>query len=301
MPAAPRTSRHTTLGALALIAAATCPSTNRAEQPADTLTIATYNINWGNIDLKTMVGTVRRADADVVCLQETNQQSERYIRRALRKEYSAMRFRGHRGRWGAERFGFLSRHPVSHLSFVEPKQGLFGAYVAQVRTRGTAIQIVNVHLQPIVLPRDAGIAQALSALAAMEQTHANEIAHIFEHVRPDMPTVFAGDFNSLSTFHAPLFLKKKGFVDSFAQTRKHPDAGPTWRWGSKSGEWSFRLDYIFHSRHLATTASAVLKSDASDHYLLTSTLRLAPAEEKHKNEDPAGAAAGSQQPPDSGR
>lgn len=270
-----RTRPNTT--AIMVTIAVACAATAFAGQPPDTLKVATYNINWGNLDLRTMVSTIRQADADVVCLQETNQQSERYIRLALKKAYPQIHFRGHQGRLGAERFGFLSRHPITRLSFVKPKHGLFGAYIAHVRTRGTTLQIVNVHLQPVMLPRNAGLRQALSAFAAMEQTHAKEIAHVFERLRPDLPTIVAGDLNSLSTFQAPLFLKKKGFVDSFAQVNDNPDSQPTWRWPLKIGEWSLRIDYIFHSRHLKTTESAVIRSNASDHYLVASVLRPSPA------------------------
>ncbi|MBW3596080.1 MAG: endonuclease/exonuclease/phosphatase family protein [Planctomycetes bacterium] len=42
---------------------------------AQPLRIATYNINWANLRLEEVVELIRRADADVVCLQETNAQS----------------------------------------------------------------------------------------------------------------------------------------------------------------------------------------------------------------------------------
>lgn len=274
---------------IAIVAAivAACTAIAFADQPAGGLKVAAYNINWGNIDLKTAVSTIQKADADVVCLQETNGTSERYIRRALKKTYRQMHFRGHRGKYGAERFGFLSRHPITTLSFVPPKHGLFGAYVARARVRGVEIQIVNVHLQPVIPPRNAGLLQALSAFAAMEQTHAKEISHIFEKLVPDSPTIIAGDFNSLSTFQAPSFLKKRGFVDSFAQVHDNPDAQPTWRWRFRNGAWSLRIDYIFHSRHLTTTESAVIRSSASEHYLVASVLQPSKAEsEEQKKAQP---------------
>ena len=243
-----------------------------ADLPSGALKIATYNINWGNIDLKTAAETIARADADVVCLQETNQASEAHFRRVLKKTYPHMHFRGHRGKFGAERFGFLSRYPITSQVFVPPKHGLFGAYIAHVKMRDAELQVVNVHLQPVILPRNAGLREAVSAFAAMEKTHAKEISHIFERIRADRPAIIAGDFNSLSTFRAPSFLKKKGFVDSFAQVHDSPDSQPTWHWRFRKGEWSLRIDYIFHSRHLRTAESAVVKSNASDHYLVTSVL-----------------------------
>jgi endonuclease/exonuclease/phosphatase family metal-dependent hydrolase len=290
----------TRTGGIAFVAAVTAAlaTTAFAERPAGALKVATHNINWGNVDLETMANTIRQADADVVCLQETNEQSEQYIRRTLKKAYSEIYFHGHQGRLEAERLGFLSRHQITRLLFVEPKHGLFGAYIAHVKTQGTTIQIVNVHLQPVILPRNSGLRQALSAFAAMEQTHSQEIRHILESVEPDVPTVIAGDFNSLSEFQAPSFLRKKGFVDSFAQIHDNPDSQPTWRWRLRSGEWSLRLDYIFHSQHLKTTESIVIRCSASDHYLVTSVLQPSEGVGKQEEQAPAAAARRSEGPPD---
>lgn len=293
-------TRPNTAAIMATIAVA-CATTALAEPSGDTFKIATYNINWGNADLRTMVNTIRQADADVVCLQETNQESERHIRLALKKTYPQIHFRGHRGKLGAKRFGFLSRHPITGRSFVEPKHGLFGTYIAQVRIHGMTLQIANVHLQPVTLPRNAGLRQAMSAFVAAEQTHAKEIAHIFERLQPDLPTIIAGDLNSLSAFQAPSFLRKKGLVDSFAQVHDHPDSQPTWHWRLRNREWSFRLDYVFHSKHLETTESAVIRSRASDHYLLTSVLRPSDAKKKPQDEATARPTPRTASQPDSSR
>jgi endonuclease/exonuclease/phosphatase family metal-dependent hydrolase len=249
------------------------PASGLTDPAAVTLKIATYNINWGNPDLTAVVSTIRQSDADVVCLQETTKQSESHIRRTLRKDYSHIHFHGHRGRFGAERFGFLSRHRMRGLSFLPPKHGLFGAYVGRLQLGGQTIQIVNVHLQPIVLP-SAGMRSAYSAFTAMEDIHRKEITHIYENVRLDVPTLIVGDFNSTSSFRATRFLTRNGFVDSFAQIHADADAHPTWHWPLKHGEWALRIDYIFHSRHFTTTESTVMPSEGSDHYLVSASLSL---------------------------
>ena len=260
---------------LVLAMPAACGDLAFAQEPTESLKVATYNINWGNRDLGQMVGTIEQADADIVCLQETTGQSEAHIRRTLGKRYPQVHFEGHEGRFAAERFGFLSRHPIKQLSFLPPKHGLFGAYVAQVALKDRNVQIVNVHLQPAILRRGGGLAQAYAALVAMEQTHEKEISYLFERIDKDLPTLILGDFNSVSTFHAPTFLKERGLADSFAQVHEEPDAHFTWHWPLKYGQWSLRIDYIFHSPHFATRESRILRSEASDHYLLTSTLSLA--------------------------
>ena len=44
--------------------------------PPDSLNIATYNINYGNVNLPLVAETILRSRADVVALQETNEESE---------------------------------------------------------------------------------------------------------------------------------------------------------------------------------------------------------------------------------
>jgi endonuclease/exonuclease/phosphatase family metal-dependent hydrolase len=235
--------------------------------------VATFNICWGNLNLPKVVAGIREAKADLVLLQETNAQSEVYLRRNLRAIYPNMYFRGHDGAYAAERFGILSKAPVGGLKFLRPKDGLFGAWRGQTNLAGRALQIVNVHLQPIIVDSRQGITGLLRSFAAMEQTHHREIEYIYQNLSPDVPTLVAGDFNSTSTFLAPSFLLAKGFVDSFASLTKNPDSHPTWHWLIGQAELSLRIDYIFHTRHVRTLESRILKSDASDHYLVVSRLQ----------------------------
>lgn len=252
----------------------------RAEDTSQTLRVASYNINWGNPDLSAMLATIRRADADIVCVQETTRISETFLRRALRRSYPHVHFRGHKGQHIAGRFGFLSRYPLRESSFVLPKHGLFGTYIAHFAPGGRTIQIVNVHLQPVLLRRDTGWREAFAALREMEETHGKEIRHIFARIKRDVPTLIVGDLNSVSSFQTPAFLKEKGFVDSFAEVNEQPDSHPTWRWQLRHGECALRIDYIFHTRHFTTRQSRVIDSNASDHRLVISELRFAGPGEK---------------------
>ncbi len=267
----------------AVAAAETQATGERKAARTNSWKIATYNINWGDPDLASVAATIRRADADVVCLQETTRRSEPYLRRAFAKVYSHISFHGHRGEYEAERFGLLARVPVSKVTFLPPKHGLFGACLSELQLGGRAVQVINVHLEPILLQEAAGLLAAWSAMNAMEQTHLQEISRIWESRRRDVPHLIVGDFNSPSRFQAPSFLRENGLKDSFAEAHANPDAEVTWHWQMKSGEASLRIDYIFHSKEFRTVRSQVLRSDASDHYLLESefqwqTERPAPTE-----------------------
>ncbi len=248
----------------------------QAAEPADpprVFTVATYNINWGNIDPRHAVAVIRTAGADLVVLQETTARSEAYFRRHLAREFPWMRFQGHQGQYAAERFGILSTVEVTGLRFLPPRHGLFGTWIGQVELAGRRLQLVNVHLQPALLSEKMGVLQAMKALGDMESVHQKEITAIGAAIDPKLPTLVAGDFNSTADLAAGKFLIEKGFVDSFASVTERPEEHPTWRWPTRHLDLTARIDHIFHTRQIETIASRVIAKGASDHYLLVSRLR----------------------------
>ena len=241
-------------------------------------TIATYNINWGNPNLENVAKSIHDSKATIVCLQETNQRSEAFLKRRFVGEYPHMRFVGHQNRFLAERFGYLSKLPLKKLSFAPPVHGLFGTCFATVTKGDRDIRIANVHLSPFVVRRGSSMSQALAAISKTETTHKKEIAEILKNIDPTKPTLVVGDFNSLSTFIAPLDVSKRGLIDSFASVTERPDSQPTWRWALRTGHIQFRIDYIFHSSHFTTLISRIIRSRGSDHYLVVSQLQMDPTD-----------------------
>lgn len=192
--------------------------------------------------------------------------------RTLAKEYAHIQFQGHLGMYNAERFGLLSRLPISDVEFLPPNQGLFGSLTAKIRLGNRTVRVISIHLAPFQFPREGGVLGTLSALQAVEETHRAEIEFLLKCLPNDIPVVIVGDFNSISTFAAPTALVGHGLVDSFAAMNQDADTCPTWHWPLKYGEVSLRIDYVFHSQDFRTTASRVIRSNASDHYLLVSEL-----------------------------
>lgn len=243
---------------------------------ASCLRVATFNINWGNLDLPDIERTLREAAADLVFIQECNAKSESFFRRRLRKLYPHMKFRGDRGRYGAERFGFLSNRKLTDLRFTPARHGLFGIYQASLRLDDQQVQLINVHLSPFVIPRNATAAQAMTALARVEGIHQQETQQLVGLIDRNTPTLVCGDFNSLSTFTAPQRLTRLDFIDSFASVTEQPNMTPTWRWPVGRLKIQFRIDYIFHSPHFRTTKSRVINTTGSDHSVVVSELQLTP-------------------------
>jgi endonuclease/exonuclease/phosphatase family metal-dependent hydrolase len=248
------------------------------ETPSE-FTIATYNVNWANRDAAGTAGIVRQANADLVCIQESRPELEQALKRELRREFPHVMFRGDKDRFPAERFGFLSKHPVRKETFLPARHGIFGSWIIEIqlsdrdgKNAGSMIQVANVHLEPIRPPEPGQLLTMHRVFAESEKMHAEEIARIYEHLSPGLPTIVAGDFNSLSSGAAPASLRKRGFADSFAAVTEAPDTKATWRWPTRWLELAGRIDYIFHSSHFRTVSSRIAERTTSDHRLVVSKL-----------------------------
>jgi endonuclease/exonuclease/phosphatase family metal-dependent hydrolase len=193
------------------------PQEVRQPTAATRFRLATYNINFGNPNLPAVIDAIRKADADIVCLQETNARSAAVLKRAFGKQYGYIRFNGSVKPYLAGGFAVLSRLPIVNERFIPARHGLFGIHAFGVKLNDRELQIFNVHLQPVRIPRGGGVrnlAATLTAFSKNEETHEQEIAQVLQHVRKDRPTLIVGDFNSLTNGKAPEALRDNGFVDS---------------------------------------------------------------------------------------
>jgi endonuclease/exonuclease/phosphatase family metal-dependent hydrolase len=257
--------------ALLLLAVCLRAADSPKEQPGrGGFTVATYNILYKNVDLPKLVAVIREARADLVALQETNAESEKFLRRQLGDVYPHMMFR--EGARAAGGFGFLSRSALQNPQFLDPLPGCCGAWVAEVKLAGSNTQIVSVHLATPKTGKLATILGAAQMFQDVEEIHAKEITRIHEAMNRQLPAIVLGDFNSLSTFRPPTFLSQHGFTDSFAAVTEKPDDHPTCHYSVRGTDFKFRIDYIFHTSQLRTAASHVVPSDASDHSMVVSRL-----------------------------
>lgn len=256
---------------------------------AGTFRIATYNILYVNKDLKAIAATIRKSRADLVCLQETNNKSARFLRKELKGVYPHAHFSRSSGPGG---FAFLSKTPLKKIQYLPRKFGHFGTLMCQVELAGKTVQIVNVHLIATNPGGKRNPWALLKLLGRTELARARQIAHIHGKLPEKMPVVLAGDLNSLPDWAAPTFLKSKGLIDSLASARKDHKNVVTWKWARKGASLALRIDYIFHTADIRTLAGKVLTSSASDHYLQVSTMRWAPKAASQPATRPAASPAG---------
>ncbi|HEY2951666.1 MAG TPA: endonuclease/exonuclease/phosphatase family protein [Verrucomicrobiae bacterium] len=256
--------------ALLLLAACLQAADTPKDQVRGGFTVATYNILYKNVDLPRLVGVIKEAKADLVALQETNAESEKFLRRQLGDVYPHMMFR--EGGRAAGGFGFLSRSALKNSKFLDPLPGGCGAWLVEVQLGGTNVQIVSVHLATPKTAKLSTILGAVQMFQDVEEIHAKEITRIHGAMNQQMPAIVLGDFNSLSMFHPPKFLSQRGFTDSFASVTEKPDDHPTCHYPVRGTDFKFRIDYIFHTGQMRTGESRIVPSDASDHSMVVSRL-----------------------------
>ena len=249
-----------------------CSQPKQSSRLRAPIAIATYNVNWGNRAFARTARIILDAQADLVCIQESSPELERYLRRELSDAYPTILFRGDGDRFPAERFGLLSKHQVVKETFLPAKHGIFGTWIFELDVNGEIFQVANVHLDPVRLPERQNPLGILNHLAEADKIHAEEIAWIQEHLTPHLPTVIAGDFNSLSSGTAPAYLRARDWTDSFASVTESADSHATWRWSTRLLDLSGRIDYIFHTHDFVTLESRAADTTTSDHSLVVSRL-----------------------------
>lgn len=246
-----------------------------ASQPAQ-LTVATYNLNFGQHDRKMLaeiVANILKADADVVAIQEGNADIYKYLRAKLRKHYPHMQFYPGRAAHG---LGWMSKTPLLDKALLPNKGGgWFRTAAASVKQGDKRVRLFNLHLYPTLPQNGDGLLGLMTRLKRDEVIRSREILGLWPHVEKAMkqklPVVLLGDLNSPSILSVPQYLRDKDFVDSYAVTSKQPDTdGATWHWD----KWRLRIDYIWHNALAQTSGCRIYESDASDHFLLVSTLKL---------------------------
>jgi len=285
---------------------ASAPTTSSApaSQPV-TFRVASYNINYGVRDARSVASAVtilRRSGADLIAVQEGSNELRQALARDLKKEYPYQNLKPGNG---ADGFALLSKTPLKNVTML-PKTagGFFRTQLADVELapadHKTLVRVCNVHLSPSLL-QGRGVAADAAMLMKMEAVRVKEIQAILKKLPKDRPAVMLGDFNTVEALTVHGLLTSKGLIDSARQVSpKDPSARPqelpkewpkdlpkeqpkaqpgdppnTWHWNLNGTEWTFRVDYIFHTPHFRTTASQVFAEGPSDHYLIVSDLEIA--------------------------
>ncbi len=244
----------------------TGPNTANAElDTGPTLTVATYNVNFGLAGDADTVAAIEALGADVVFLQETNEAWEVALR-GRAKQYPHRSFK-HCCRAGG--LAVLSKTPFAEKDYVHPEGAWFPAWRIVLNTPLGKLQVVNVHLRPNI--SDGG--SVVSGLFTTPKIRQQEIAHYIATLDATLPTVFVGDFNETADGLAIQELNALGMHSALPVV-----GGPqnTWQWQTSIGKIRKQFDHIVYGNGLAVVSAEVRYEGRSDHFPVVATLRSKP-------------------------
>jgi endonuclease/exonuclease/phosphatase (EEP) superfamily protein YafD len=220
-----------------------------------------------------VVAAIRQGNADVIALQETNRESEGYLRRKLRAIYPHMTFRHSRRAGG---FAFLSKVPLQNVTYMARSEGWYGTYLATVTLGGRKLRLANVHLLPTVPERGETMLDFLGRWRRDQKVRREEVESILDRIKSKLPLVLLGDFNSLPASSVADATKAARLIDSYEAVTPATEREHTWHWRLGGTTWYFRLDYIYHVAALTTKACRIVRGKGSDHELVVSTFAWTP-------------------------
>jgi len=241
----------------------------------DTLRIATLNVNAGITDTTDALGAIRASEADVVLLQEPNPRMMSELSNALRDEYRHTDYAspGHDHRYYIDRLAILSKHPFE-ARFIHPEaDGAFGSQLAVIHIGDLDVQLLNVHLDPPGLISSRFPLRSVQEFIASGQRRVAELKLLVAQLKPALPTIVAGDFNSLPGSPTINTMLAHGFTDTHYTTTNCLPAN-TWRDEIEGVPVSIRLDYIFCDNSFVTVTNAVVPCLSSDHSLVLTEIMM---------------------------
>lgn len=251
-----------TASAALILVAAGCATTIRAPRApvADSLTVVSYNVNYGLAGNRDGLHAMTDADSDVILLQEVTKDWRKGLE-SLKHRYPHQRYFF---RADAGGLAILSRHPIVHTEIIDNPVSWFPAQLAVVDSPIGPVQMLNVHLRPPFT--DSG--NIVLGYFTTPEIRQAEIQAFLAELRPDVPAVVAGDFNEDSG-RACSLLFEVGFGSALED---YAPAAKTWRWPLGPMEANNRLDHVFFSRGLDATDAWVVDKGRSDHFPIVAVL-----------------------------
>jgi endonuclease/exonuclease/phosphatase (EEP) superfamily protein YafD len=220
--------------------------------------VLTYNVNWGGPGAEATLEIIRHSGADIVCLQETTPEWERYIAAALRTNYPVAEFRSSAGRMGGG-LGFLARGKARTVAYIPSDSGWFDGWIMAFETDVGPVQVLNVHLRPPVSDNGSWV----SGYFSTRDDRLREIERFYQQRAPGIPILVVGDFNDGEDSRAVKWLQAQGMTNALPQFDRK---SPTWEWPTSVVTLRRRMDHITYSHELRCASARVIHAGESDHF-----------------------------------
>jgi endonuclease/exonuclease/phosphatase (EEP) superfamily protein YafD len=236
--------------------------------PQKHFSLLTYNINWGGPGGATTAEIIKTSGAEIVCLQETTPEWERFLRSELRTGYPFAEFRNSKGRMGGG-LAFLSKVPAREVAYIPSNTGWFDGWIMQFETAIGPVQVLNVHLRPPISDKGSWV----SGYFTTSKDRLKELARFYSQRVNGMPLIVAGDFNDSARSEPIRWLESKGLINALPQFDR---STPTWHWRYHGITLSRRMDQIIYSPQFHCSAARVVQAGESDHFPIETVLGKSP-------------------------
>lgn len=215
-------------------------SVRQALTAEPTLSVLTYNVNFGIPGDEATIAGLIDADADLVLLQETNAAWQLAVQSRLRDRYPHQHWQDEPAAGG---LAILSRRPFRVEALLPSPTRWFPALRIVAETALGPLQVLNVHLHPPVSEDGSWVRGYLST----DGLRRAEVQSFAATLEPGLPTLVAGDFNEGTRGGAVRFLEAQGLRTVLPE---YAPSAKTWHWPLGSLELRAQLDHIAYDTRL---------------------------------------------------
>ena len=223
-------------------------SSSHLDEVTSYIDILTYNVAFSTafhpMRANKVIEAIAVSNADVLCLQETNETWKALLLCKFRAEYPYFHFSHPTQHQAASGCAFLSRHPLKDISVVNSTEIVEGSVFPQLvctveDTRlGYGVKIANLHLRP---PLNLDGTAHLETARTTGQVRLAEVRNIV-HAHHGLE-ILAGDFNEQDGAHALSYL-----VDSMATNGMRDAVADYVPSHKETHRWPFFFGTTLHKR-----------------------------------------------------
>lgn len=221
-------------------------------QKAD-ISVMLFNINCKNKEYDSVISVIKKANADVVIIQEVSHNWHEQLQ-LIKKEYPFSYEYPTTDYFG---FSVYSKFSMKNTKLVSLQ--MYPVLLFDVEIKGQPVSFAGMHTVPPYTPKAYNLRNA-------------QLEGLAEYAgKSSTPFILAGDFNV--TMFAPTY-KTLEKTSGLVNVRKNRGLWPTWP-SMYIAPVRIPIDHILHSKELETTHVEVIKDYAgSDHYPIVAGLRV---------------------------
>ena len=241
-----------------------------AQVPSESIILMTSNVMVARGHPEEVIASIRKADADIVAIQELTTIIANALQQELSAEYPYQILEACDN--CVIGLGLLSKYPLSPVDLKFSESWLGNPQVVEIDFNGDSLMVINFH----ATPPGRSLKDPYHSITTREDQVREMVAFIEGQ---DIPVIALGDLNATDQNMA---YKMMTASMGDAWRERGFGLGNTYQnlWGFSHPKWFVRIDYIFYTLELETIAARVGPWDGySDHRPVVAELALGDREE----------------------